>query len=211
MTPGAIVVGAHANGLGVIRSLGPRGIPLVAISTRPFDIAQHSRFVQERHALAQFHERPDALTTLARHHERLSRWYRLPVQPWEVVRHVVDKDRMDALAARTGVPLPVCYRPATAETAARSASGQQARTGKDMSCYLGDPDVDFAKLAAAFGVKGETITAAEQVEPAIQRAIASTREGRPYLIDAVVARTGARADSTWYPAYSVAARRTRKV
>ncbi|MGH7895246.1 MAG: thiamine pyrophosphate-binding protein [Candidatus Binatia bacterium] len=91
------------------------------------------------------------------------------------------------------------------------AGEQQARTGKDMTCYLGDPDVDFAKIAVAFGVKGETVTTAGQVKPAIQRAIASTRDGRPYLIDAVVARTGAGADSAWYPRYSVAAGRTRKV
>ena len=91
------------------------------------------------------------------------------------------------------------------------ASEQLQRSGKEMTCYLGDPDVDFAKIAAAFGVKGETVTAPGEVEPAIRRAIASTREGRPYLIDAVVARTGRGADSVWYPKYSVAAARTKKV
>jgi acetolactate synthase I/II/III large subunit len=89
--------------------------------------------------------------------------------------------------------------------------GRQAETGRDMICYLGDPDVDFAKVAAGFGVKGETVQAAEEVRPALERAIACTREGRPYLIDAVVGRTGLGADSTWYPRYSVAAARTRPV
>jgi acetolactate synthase-1/2/3 large subunit len=90
-------------------------------------------------------------------------------------------------------------------------SGRQQDSGKDMTCYLGTPDVDFAKVAAGFGVEGEVVTTPDQVRPAIERAIASTRDGRPYLIDAVVARTGAAADSTWYPKYSVAAARTRKV
>lgn len=89
--------------------------------------------------------------------------------------------------------------------------GRQARTRKDMTCYLGDPDVDFAKVAAGFGVKGEVISTPDQVAPAIARAIESTRAGKPYLIDAVVRRTGAAADSTWYPKYSVAAARTRRV
>jgi thiamine pyrophosphate-dependent acetolactate synthase large subunit-like protein len=71
--------------------------------------------------------------------------------------------------------------------------------------------VDFAKLAAAFGVKGETVTAPGQLAPAITRAIESTRDGRPYLIDAVIARSGAAADSVWYASYSVAAGRTKKV
>jgi len=89
--------------------------------------------------------------------------------------------------------------------------GRQAQTGKDMVCYLGDPDVDFAKVAAGFGVKAEVIIAPGQVGPAIRRAIESTREGKPYLIDAVVGRTGLAADSTWHPKYSVASVRSRKV
>ena len=88
---------------------------------------------------------------------------------------------------------------------------EQVKKDTEMTCYLGSPDVDFAKLAAAFGVKGETVTAPDQLKAAITRAIESTREGRPYLIDAVVARSGAGADSVWYPRYSVAAGRTKKV
>jgi thiamine pyrophosphate-dependent acetolactate synthase large subunit-like protein len=80
-----------------------------------------------------------------------------------------------------------------------------------MICYLGDPNVDFAKIAQALGVRGETVTAPGEVASALERAIASTRDGRPYLIDAVVARTGAGAEPAWYPKYSVAAARTKKV
>jgi thiamine pyrophosphate-dependent acetolactate synthase large subunit-like protein len=89
--------------------------------------------------------------------------------------------------------------------------GRQAVSGMDMTCYLGDPDVDFARVASGFGVDGEVVRTPAEVGPAIDRAIRRTRDGRPYLIDAVVARTGAGAGSTWHPAYSVAARRTRKV
>jgi acetolactate synthase-1/2/3 large subunit len=90
-------------------------------------------------------------------------------------------------------------------------AGRQALLERDMTCYLGDPDVDFAKVAAGFGVRGEVVAAPDQVAPALRRAIDSTREGRPYLIDAVIGRTGMGADSTWYPKYSVAAARTRTV
>lgn len=91
------------------------------------------------------------------------------------------------------------------------SNGHQARAGREMTSYLGDPDVDFAKVAAGFGVKGETVSVPGQLPDAITRALESTREGEPYLIDALVARTGLGADSTWHPHYSVAARRTRKV
>jgi hypothetical protein len=45
----------------------------------------------------------------------------------------------------------------------------------------------------------------------VQRAIESTRDGKPYLIDAAVGRTGLAADSAWYPKYSLAAVRARTV
>jgi thiamine pyrophosphate-dependent acetolactate synthase large subunit-like protein len=89
--------------------------------------------------------------------------------------------------------------------------GRQTQSGKDMTCYLGDPDVDFAKVAAGFGVNGEVIRTPDEIGPAVQRAIETTRDGKPYLIDAIVGRTGLAAASTWYPKYSVAAVRGRKV
>ena len=89
--------------------------------------------------------------------------------------------------------------------------GRAQQAGKDMICYLGDPDVEFTDLARAFGVKGERVAAPAELEPALRRAIATTREGRPYLLDVHVARTGMGASSTWHPRYSAAAARTRKV
>ena len=41
--------------------------------------------------------------------------------------------------------------------------------------------------------------------------VETTRAGRPYLLDVIVARTGLAANSTWHPRYSVAAARKRKV
>lgn len=84
------------------------------------------------------------------------------------------------------------------------AGGRQARAGREMTSYLGSPDVDFARVAAGFGVAGETVTKPGEVRPALERAVRSSREGRPYLIDAVVGRTGLGADSTWFPEYSLA-------
>jgi len=89
--------------------------------------------------------------------------------------------------------------------------GRQAQAGRDMTCYLGNPDVDFAKVAAGFGVAGEVVRAPEELRPAIRRALTATRDGKPYLIDAIVSRTGLGAESTWYPKHSVADLRSRKV
>lgn len=89
--------------------------------------------------------------------------------------------------------------------------GRSQQQNKDMICYLGSPDVEYSDIARAYGIKGERIDGPGTLRPAIQRAIAATRDGRPYVLDVRVARTGLGADSTWYPQFSVAAMRTRKV
>ena len=100
------------------------------------------------------------------------------------------------------------------ETRARmfSRGGRQSEVGKDMLSYLGDPNVDFVRIAEAFGIRGEQVQSREQVREAMSRAIRTTREGRPYLIDARVENSGSGAEQAGsYPAYSVAAARTRPV
>lgn len=89
--------------------------------------------------------------------------------------------------------------------------GRQAQTGKDMLSYLGDPDVDFVKIAGAFDVQAEQVTTPDQIKPAMERASRSTRAGKPYLIEALVGRTGKGAELAWYPKLSIAGTRTRDV
>jgi thiamine pyrophosphate-dependent acetolactate synthase large subunit-like protein len=92
-----------------------------------------------------------------------------------------------------------------------SSTGRQFKTGRDMTCYNGNPDVDFAKTASAFGVDGETVTEPTQIRPALDRAKRATVEGRPYLLDIHTRRDGIGAASTWHPSYSIADLRSRKV
>lgn len=89
--------------------------------------------------------------------------------------------------------------------------GRQAQTDKDMLSYLGDPDVDFVKLAEAFSVPGEQVSTPDQIKPAMKRAARAAQEGKPYLIDALVGRTGKGAELAWYPKLSVAGMRRFKV
>ncbi len=92
-----------------------------------------------------------------------------------------------------------------------SRRGRSWETGRDMVCYLGDPDVNYVKLAAGFDVEGEVVVLPEEIKAAVQRAMKATRDGRPYLLDIHVERTGSLASSTWHPEYSIAAGRNRKV
>jgi benzoylformate decarboxylase len=89
--------------------------------------------------------------------------------------------------------------------------GRQFQTGRDMTCYLGDPDIDYAKSAQAFGVEGEVVKEPAGLKDAVARGQRAVADGRPYLLDVHTYRDGIGAVSTWHPPYSVAAQRTRKV
>jgi thiamine pyrophosphate-dependent acetolactate synthase large subunit-like protein len=92
-----------------------------------------------------------------------------------------------------------------------NTGGKQFQTGRDMTCYLGDPDVDHAKTSIAFGVEAESVIDPDTLRPALERAKSALADGRPYLLDVHIEREGVGSASEWYPDYSVAARRQRKV
>jgi benzoylformate decarboxylase len=75
---------------------------------------------------------------------------------------------------------------------------RMVETGKYPGLYLGDPDIDFVKLAESQGVRGERVTSPGDIAAALKRGTAATRAGDPYLIEFVVARIGGGAESTWY-------------
>ena len=89
--------------------------------------------------------------------------------------------------------------------------GRQFKTGRDMTCYLGSPDIDYAKAADAFGVEGEAVKEPDKLKGALDRAKRAIAEGRPYLLDIHTYRDGVGAASTWHPPYSVAELRSRRV
>ncbi len=92
-----------------------------------------------------------------------------------------------------------------------NGAGRQFEAARDMTCYNGDPDIDFAKAAGAFGVEGETVKEPDKLKAAFARAKAATVEGRPYLLDIHIKREGLGAVSEWHPPYSLADLRSRKV
>ena len=89
--------------------------------------------------------------------------------------------------------------------------GKMHKSGHYAGMYLGDPDIDFVKLAESQGVKGERVTAGADLEATLKRGIAATRDGRPYLVEVEVARYGGGADSTWYEKFNLAETRKRQV
>lgn len=137
--PGAVVIGGYANAVGVVRSLGEKGVPVAVVLTMPQDIAHHSRHASEHERLEDLAGRPDslvellerrardwagrvviptndhALTVLARHRDHMSAHYRIPVPPWEITRGVVEKDRTRRAASEVGIDVPGSFGSATAD------------------------------------------------------------------------------------------------
>jgi acetolactate synthase-1/2/3 large subunit len=90
--------------------------------------------------------------------------------------------------------------------------GRMVQTGQFVHDYLGKPDMNMAYIAKGFGVDGEVVASPTQLKAALNRARKATVEGKPYLIDAQVARVGvAWAEQPWIPPIRIAQERTRKV
>jgi benzoylformate decarboxylase len=99
----------------------------------------------------------------------------------------------------------------TVRNAYHAYKGKMAASGHYIGMYLGDPDIDFVKLADSQGVKGERVTAPNEIEAALKRGIQATRDGKPYVIEAVISRLGGGAESTWHESFNLASTRKRSV
>ncbi len=79
-------------------------------------------------------------------------------------------------------------------------SGRMVQTGQFYHDYLGKPDMNMALIAKGFGVDAEVAENPAQLRAALGRAKKAAADGKPYLIDAQVARVGvAWADKPWTP------------
>jgi predicted ATP-grasp superfamily ATP-dependent carboligase len=139
--PGALVVGGAHGSLGVVRSLGRRGIPVWFLS-HDHPIARFSRYarssftwrgpgqagaVEELLAFGRRHNLNgwvlfpggDAeANCISQNHDRLSEVFRLTTPPWETVRWAADKRLTYECAARVGVSYPESYYPVDRDAAA---------------------------------------------------------------------------------------------
>jgi thiamine pyrophosphate-dependent acetolactate synthase large subunit-like protein len=77
--------------------------------------------------------------------------------------------------------------------------------------HLGSPNIDFVKLAESQGVAGVRVEKSADLRGALQKGIATTRGGQPFLVEVVVQKVGGGAGSEWYQEFSLAKTRKRGV
>ena len=138
-TAGALIMGADYRGLGVVRSLGRRGIPVWVIKQGGHLVATTSRYVSRnvswppqdesrqidflidlaaKHGLngwVLFPTDDYAVTLVSRNYKTLASHYRLTVPPWEELRWACDKRLLHHLAHDLGVQQPWAASPNTRE------------------------------------------------------------------------------------------------
>ena len=90
-------------------------------------------------------------------------------------------------------------------------AGTLFQAGKDLTGHLGNPDVDYTKIAEAYSLRGEKVRTPGDLAPALQRAVRSMRDGKAVLLDINIAPDGQPLrESTWYQRYSIAEIRNKK-
>jgi thiamine pyrophosphate-dependent acetolactate synthase large subunit-like protein len=93
-----------------------------------------------------------------------------------------------------------------------SNGGLLFENGKDLTGHLGNPDVDFTKLAEAYSLRAEKVLAPGDLAPALQRALRNMRDGKAVLLDIKIKPDGQPlSDATWYQRHSIAEIRKKKL
>lgn len=135
------------NGLAAIRSLGRKGLRVIAVDHRPYALGLRSRYAETRlapepfddeegfiaalNAVAEetddvlpiFPTHDEHLNAIARHAEALSDRYRFPFPGWDVLEKIQSKRHQLDTADSIGFPTPRTFHPRSAEEA--RAAGEE--------------------------------------------------------------------------------------
>ena len=124
------MIGGDYQGLGIARSLGRHGIPVVVLddelsiastsryvgaSVRTHDLRTEEGTVAALHALARSHDvtgwilyptRDETVAAIARRREELAALFRVPTPGWDAIAFADDKRNTYRLAEGLGIPVP---------------------------------------------------------------------------------------------------------
>jgi D-aspartate ligase len=138
-TVGAVVVGGDYQGLGIVRSLGSRGIPICVVDDER-SISGFSRYATHNLKVANLRDeraivdsligigkrlnlrgwvlyptREELVAAFSRNRSLLGEWFCVPTPEWESVRWAWDKRNTYLLAKELGIPTPVTHYPEDAK------------------------------------------------------------------------------------------------
>jgi len=135
----AIVFGCYVNGLSIIRSLGRKGIPVVAVDYDKNTIGLYSKYAHEsiiapdpkvssEKFLSFLFDNANkwkngiliptddyVLDILSKNKKELSSYYTIPVPDWEITKNIVNKERTYEIAKELNIPIPKTFFPDSME------------------------------------------------------------------------------------------------
>lgn len=131
--PGAVITGGDFQGLGVLRTLARKGIPIILLDA-DYCIAKYSRYKKKfikspspGHAEAYvtflievaakeringwviFPNSDEVVYVVSRYKEILEKYYRIATPCWEVIRNVYIKKETYEVAKENGIAIPTMY------------------------------------------------------------------------------------------------------
>lgn len=130
--PGIIVLGGHVQGLGILRILGRDNIPGVVVDSTRKNLARHSKFcrsffcvkdddlltfllhssnVKAFHNWCIFPTNDYHVRLLSYNKEKLSKYYSITVDSWDVVEKFYNKKNTYQLALSLKIPIPETWYP----------------------------------------------------------------------------------------------------
>ena len=136
-----VVEVAWVNGLAAIRSLGRRGLRVLAVDHRPYALGFRSRYAEPRLApdplddedgfvaalrslaeetddvLPVFPTHDEHVNAIARHADVLAERYRFPFPSWEVLERIQSKRHQLETAESIGFPVPRTFHPGSRDEA----------------------------------------------------------------------------------------------
>jgi len=127
---GAVVIGGDYQGLGIVRSLGRRNVPVCVIDDEA-SIGRFSRYTTHSATVASlrgekeavdaildtgrrlnlkgwvlYATRDETVAALSRYRPQLAQYFRVPTPSWDAIRWVWDKRNTYRLANELGIPVP---------------------------------------------------------------------------------------------------------
>lgn len=137
---GVMVIGDHVQALGIIRSLGRRGIPVYLFHDKHLCISRFSRYTKQFIKTPKPSDESEfinfmielakkrgvegwilmptndaAVYTLSRHKEILEGYYRVSTPCWDVVKYAYNKKLTYQVAEKIGIPNPETFYPENVE------------------------------------------------------------------------------------------------
>jgi len=134
-TIGGVVIGGDYQGLGIIRSLGRHGIPVVVLDDE-HSVGAYSRYVNhsakfkdlrdpqtvveavisvgKRHGLkgwVVYPTRDETVAAFSQSRAELAQFFRVPTPGWDTVKHAWDKRSLHKLLAELDIPAPKTFIP----------------------------------------------------------------------------------------------------